>query len=78
LDVYRPVLIDERVKERLRKQVGDKGFWLIEPVSPNAELREGRRIDWTELVKLQSQPSLEPPPALYPKVRATVQEIQFS
>ncbi|MEW6731916.1 MAG: hypothetical protein AB1489_11375 [Acidobacteriota bacterium] len=78
LDLYRPVVIDSRISDKLKPIVGEKGFWLVESQTPDAKLDEGRRIDWTELSKLQSQQPPEPPPSLYPKVRATVQEIQIT
>jgi hypothetical protein len=76
LDIYRPVLIDRRIADKLRETAGDQGLWLVEPVMIDSNLTEGRRIDWTEFNKLQSQEPPEPPPT-HPRVRATVQEFQF-
>ena len=77
LDIYRPVVIDRRISQKLKDVVGDRGFWLVEPKTSTADLSEGRRIDWTEVAKLQSQEPPEPPPPTHPRVRPTVQEFQF-
>jgi hypothetical protein len=77
LDIYRPILIDRRLENKIKASGGEQGLWLVEPISSTAGLEEGRRIDWTEFAKLQSQQPPEPPAPTHPKVRATVQEFQF-
>jgi hypothetical protein len=76
LDIYRPTLIDHRIADYLKSSTDDRGLWLVEPVTGDSNLTEGRRIDWNEFTKLQSQEPPEPPPT-HPKVRATIQEFQF-
>jgi hypothetical protein len=77
LDIYRPIFIDRRVIDKIKKVGNDQGLWLVEPVTTDSNLTEGRRIDWNEFARLQSQEAPEPPPSSHPKVRATVQEFQF-
>jgi hypothetical protein len=79
LDLFRPILVQGRIADKIRKITGGQHIWLVEPITSNADLREGRWIDWSELEKLQSQqPPEEPPTTNQPRVRATVQEFQFN
>src|SRR5687768_16271196 len=76
LDLYRPLAIDRRTADKIKAVAGDKDLWLVEPETNNADLFEGRRINWSEINKLQIQDASEPPSLNAPKVRATVQELQ--
>lgn len=76
LDLYRPVFIDRRTADKIKAVSGEKDLWLVDPQTNNADLSEGRRINWNDVTKLQSQDAAEPPPLNAPKVRATVQELQ--
>jgi hypothetical protein len=78
LDLFRPVLVEGRVAEKINKITGGKHIWLVEPITSNSDLKEGRWIDWTELDKIKQQQPPEPPPSDEPRVRATVQELQFT
>lgn len=81
LDLYQPILVDHKLSEYIKENFSNQGscsLWLVEPQTNSADLTEGRLIDWTELEKLQSQPDPEPAKPSTPKVRATIQEFQFT
>jgi hypothetical protein len=81
LDIYQPVIIDDKLSQYIKNNFSTQGscsLWVVEPQTNNADLTEGRLIDWTDLESLKNQPDPEPAKASAPKVRATIQEFQFS
>jgi hypothetical protein len=81
LDIYQATLLTSNLANDLKDKFtiqGNFAVWAIEPTSSEAPLTEGRLIDWKELETLLSQPDEEPPKIETPRVRATIQEIQFT
>ncbi len=81
LDLYQQVLITDRLSKEIKDQFTIQGnciVWSVEPKTSQALLTEGRLLDWAEVEKLRNQPDPEPAKDESPKVRATIQEFQFT
>lgn len=81
LDLYQPALLTAKLVKELKDKFTIQGnfiAWSIEPKTSQALISEGRLIDWAEIEKLLNEADTEPPKVETPKVRATIQEFQFT
>jgi hypothetical protein len=81
LDLYLPTVITDKLSQEIKDKFTIQGsctVWLVEPQTSEALLNEGRLVDWSEIEKLRNQPDPEPEKSETPKVRATIQEFQFT
>ncbi|MBI4853395.1 MAG: hypothetical protein HY819_16500 [Acidobacteria bacterium] len=81
LDLYQALPLTGKLVQELKDKFTIQGnciVWSVEPKTSLAPLSEGRLLDWAELETLLNQPDSEPPKVETPKVRATIQEFQFS
>ncbi len=81
LDLYQPVLITDKLSKEIKDRFTIQGnctVWSVEPKTSQALLTEGRLLDWSEVEKLRNQPDPEPAKEETPKIRANIQEFQFT